>query len=531
MASKTITLTLLHISKTLSFDLDNFSSDIGLEPSDDCVFVPPKETVKAGPATLGLVDEDHPSFSSSALINSSPMKSLLPLSREVYAIDTADKIIQPSSTHATHIQRVEDFVVTADATKSLDASESAEVQGNQPETADAAKVTVLNIRVTASNHSQTSLGKSGEVMGYPRSIKVSESALTFQIFNVVEEEDIGVYSLEKPTFEQLMDEVDKQYKANQEETEKIVQTNDANITFLGSVPITMELDDSGSSLHSMPSDDLTSLTGFETPGSNDEESNSVTKEHSTDNLNATSDGDFVLPNTSVGVLALSDPLGHLRRELRTISSKVDQLDSLITKFVLFQKELSKVIKTKLSKSVRERVRSGMQYVNDRLSSVQDAIAHNTQQTALIVHPSEKENSKDIISGKKDSEDEPPTKKLKVLIPTPDIPMPTPLSSLIPKHLLNPLQQNLFVEQDPSKGKGVVIKEPMKELIPYIEEGGSDPKMQSLKPFVTLEEILSQEDIMAQLKEMKRLAELKAENEKSKASLKKMFNLTIVRAQA
>ncbi|GJU89571.1 hypothetical protein Tco_1301994 [Tanacetum coccineum] len=126
MASKTITLTLLHISKTLSFDLDNFSSDIGLEPSDDCVFVPPKETVKAGPATLGLVDEDHPSFSYQfvsgegdvfstdleattfrstwknetnltshmfkvADLSPKPIQSLLPLSREVYAIDTADK--------------------------------------------------------------------------------------------------------------------------------------------------------------------------------------------------------------------------------------------------------------------------------------------------------------------------------------------------------------------------------------------------------------------------------------------------------
>ncbi|GKF34370.1 hypothetical protein Tco_0107570 [Tanacetum coccineum] len=48
------------------------------------------------------------------------------------------------------------------------------------------------------------------------------------------------------------------------------------------------------------------------------------------------------------------------------------------RFVLLQKELGKVIKTKQSKSVRERVHSRMQYVNDRLSSVQDAIAHNTQ---------------------------------------------------------------------------------------------------------------------------------------------------------
>ncbi|GJS75308.1 hypothetical protein Tco_0725189 [Tanacetum coccineum] len=205
---------------------------------------------------------------------------------EVNADDTADKSL--SGTSATHPQPAKEFVVTADATKSLYASESAEVQGNQPKTADS---------------------------------------------------------------EKLMDEVDKQNKAAQEEPEspydkeleiKIVksfktswsihpeidQPNDANITFMGYGPIDMELDDSGSDLHSMPSDDLASLTGFETPDSNDEEFNSVTKEHSANNLNATLDGDVALPNAYAGVSALSDPRGHLRRELTTIPSKVVQLEDI-----------------------------------------------------------------------------------------------------------------------------------------------------------------------------------------------------------
>nr|GEY81622.1 hypothetical protein [Tanacetum cinerariifolium] len=249
-----------------------------------------------------------------------------------------------------------------------------------------------------------------------------------------------------------MDEVDKQHKADQEEPKSLYDTE-------------LEIND-----------DLTSLTGFETPGSNDVESNSVTNEHSADNLNATSDGDFALPNASADVSTLSNPLGHLRRELSIMSSKVDQLDTRIT--------------------------------NNLMPS-----------TSLRVK--ENENSEDIILWNKDLEDEPPIKKLKVLILTLEIPTPTPLSSLIPKHLLNPLQQKLSVEQftdqlfsttsssfaplphreptpprDPFKGKGVVIEEPMKELIPYIKEGGYDLEMQSLKPFVTPEGILSQEDIMA-----------------------------------
>ncbi|GKG39375.1 hypothetical protein Tco_0463520, partial [Tanacetum coccineum] len=38
------------------------------------VSVPPKETVKAGLATLGLIDEKNPSLSSSDLINSSQLR-------------------------------------------------------------------------------------------------------------------------------------------------------------------------------------------------------------------------------------------------------------------------------------------------------------------------------------------------------------------------------------------------------------------------------------------------------------------------
>ncbi|GKG20860.1 hypothetical protein Tco_0380661, partial [Tanacetum coccineum] len=82
------------------------------------------------------------------------IQSLKTPSGEVNADDTADKsssgssvaISMSSSTQATFLQPAKEFMVTADATKSLDASESSEVQGNQPNTADAAKVTVLKYK-------------------------------------------------------------------------------------------------------------------------------------------------------------------------------------------------------------------------------------------------------------------------------------------------------------------------------------------------------------------------------------------------
>nr|GEV50842.1 hypothetical protein [Tanacetum cinerariifolium] len=85
-------------------------------------------------------------------------------------------------------------------------------------------------------------------------------------------------------------------------------------------------------------------------------------------------------------------------------------------------------------------------------------------------------------------------------------------------------------RDPSKGKGIATKEPMKELIPYIKEGGSDLIKLNIKPFVTTEGELSQEEYMAQIKEMKRLADLKAVKAESKKSLRKIMNPATVQAQ-
>ncbi|GJS69637.1 hypothetical protein Tco_0702478, partial [Tanacetum coccineum] len=70
-ATKTISFTLSCFDKLLSFDLGVFSSVIGLKPSENCVSVPPKETMKPGLATLGLFDKKHPHLSSTDLINSS----------------------------------------------------------------------------------------------------------------------------------------------------------------------------------------------------------------------------------------------------------------------------------------------------------------------------------------------------------------------------------------------------------------------------------------------------------------------------
>ncbi|GKD67258.1 hypothetical protein Tco_1309366, partial [Tanacetum coccineum] len=73
-ATKSITFTLSHFDKPLSFNLDVFSTVIGFERSENFVLIPPKETVKASLEILGLTDENDTSLSSPDLINSSLVK-------------------------------------------------------------------------------------------------------------------------------------------------------------------------------------------------------------------------------------------------------------------------------------------------------------------------------------------------------------------------------------------------------------------------------------------------------------------------
>ncbi|GKB97369.1 retrovirus-related pol polyprotein from transposon TNT 1-94, partial [Tanacetum coccineum] len=58
----------------LEAELDEFISAIGLPICKDVVPLPPKETVRAGLATLGLFDKEKPTLSSIVLVNSSPLK-------------------------------------------------------------------------------------------------------------------------------------------------------------------------------------------------------------------------------------------------------------------------------------------------------------------------------------------------------------------------------------------------------------------------------------------------------------------------
>ncbi|GJZ27214.1 hypothetical protein Tco_0571467 [Tanacetum coccineum] len=160
---------------------------------------------------------------------------------------------------------------------------------------------------------------------------------------------------------------------------------------------------------------------------------------------------------------------------------------------------------------------------------------------MVLHASVKKSSEEDTSEKKETNDEPPVKKLKFLVPISLIPSPTPLKSIIPEPLQKPDATNMTMDQFTkylNKTTSSIFSPtfprepspPRDPTPPRDESKGKASKIPNCKSFVILEEQLTQEYVMAQLKEMKRLANLKAEKEKSEKFLKKILNPATIRAK-
>ncbi|GJX43037.1 hypothetical protein Tco_0259713 [Tanacetum coccineum] len=171
----------------------------------------------------------------------------------------------------------------------------------------------------------------------------------------------------------------------------------------------------------------------------------------------------------------------------------DQLPKLIIKpmnneFNAFNKlEANRfvILQTELSKANVE----GEKWEKNNPETPKDTESEN-KNDALVIHASEENVSKEKASDKEATDDEPPMKKLKFLIPT-----PTPLRSIFPEP--TPIDPTPLKDPTPlreptppryeRKGKGIATEEePMKHLLPLIEQGGSDPNMLNLQQFSTFE---------------------------------------------
>ncbi|GJU10506.1 hypothetical protein Tco_1132902 [Tanacetum coccineum] len=128
-----------------------------------------------------------------------------------------------------------------------------------------------------------------------------------------------------------------------------------------------------------------------------------------------------------------------------------------------------------------------------------------EENALVLHTLKEKSSEEDTLGKKETDNEPPPKKLMFLISSSSIPSPTPLKSIMPEppkyteavkmtlaqitEHLSKTTSSIFSPtppreptppKDESKGKGIATEEPLKDIMPFMEEGGSVPKISSLK---------------------------------------------------
>ncbi|GJX19598.1 reverse transcriptase domain-containing protein [Tanacetum coccineum] len=309
-ATNTITFTLSNLDKPLSFNLEDFSSIIGLNYTDNFAPLPQMETVRDALATPRLVDENYPKLSSSKLSE----KPLIFPSEEVNTDTTADKSLSetyvkhgaqskastdkkskkkrkpPSSKPKTSkivresspsiqvadTQHAEDPVTTVDATKGLDASELAEEKGNQPKTADAEKV-LENIV----NEAEHTVKEKKDADEFTNSVLKSLGNATFEElygnaeespydtefeikvvkrFNLQHSDDDDQFKFMRPVYSDMEDDTetkDDGIEINLDDSSKDAEFQEAN-----------------PDLESIPEDEIESVSGFEVAETEDDDTQS-----------------------------------------------------------------------------------------------------------------------------------------------------------------------------------------------------------------------------------------------------------------
>ncbi|GJS24928.1 hypothetical protein Tco_0453560 [Tanacetum coccineum] len=251
-----------------------------------------------------------------------PIKSLIQPSRDVITNDIAassdpktSKFVRESTStpQVADTQQTKETVVTANATQSLEASESAQDQGNQPQTIDA---------------------------------KTAD--------HVMEEEDHdkGINSSIVSMGDVRLEDLSVNDEDNPFDTE-------SEIKVLVEEPTDFDL-------HSMPDDEVESISGFEAADSNEEGT-----ENTADNiLDKIADLKASADNTS-------DPLGHLQTDISSLSNKVENLES----------SLAKTVSSKLEESVPRMVADAFEermpeLISETLKNIIPNIIEESIQQAL-----------------------------------------------------------------------------------------------------------------------------------------------------
>nr|GEW70406.1 hypothetical protein [Tanacetum cinerariifolium] len=381
---------LSHFDKPPSFDLDVFSTVTGLERSEDFVLIPPKEAVKAGLATLGLTDENHTSLSSSDLINLSQTPPevekqsctslLLDLIAQKGYTDERDEYHQHPYINE-NLENLKPHHITALSFKPTLENETA------------LTTCMCKVDELSPDPIKSSLLPSREVNADDSADKSSFGTFVQPVIQPKAPTDLKpkkkrISPSSKPkSSKQVMDVPQKKQVAKTQPAEETVAIADATQS-LGASESTEDQrmkEPTDSDLHSIPDDEVVSISGFRTDDSNEERT------------------EFTKPKSS-------NPLGHLRKEISSLSTQEEQppknniMENAQGSIHLYKNyqvlnKLFELLKTQIKLPVSEPAQ--------------------TTSSALVVHTLEEK-----ASDNKASEEEPSPKRMKFLISNPRTKSPT-----------------------------------------------------------------------------------------------------------
>ncbi|GJX88537.1 hypothetical protein Tco_0340551 [Tanacetum coccineum] len=201
------------------------------------------------------------------------------------------------------------------------------------------------------------------------------------------------------------------------------------------------------------------------------------------------------------------------------------------RFARLETELSKTLKSDMRKSVTSLVKSGMKEVKDDLNSQTKSLGKLWEhQSAETLVESQREQPADVKVANKEStplasdnkpnedDNQPLSKRFKILTPIPDIPNLTPLNTFVPEHLLKSKEQQKSIQEFTDQ----LFKTTSLRFLPTPPKEPTPPRYSSKgKAFAIIEE---------PGKEI-RISDLKAKKEKSEQELRKLLNPATLKAQA
>ncbi|GJV80875.1 hypothetical protein Tco_1516745 [Tanacetum coccineum] len=483
VVDNTITFSLSHHNTPLTFDRDIFASVIGLNYTTDFVPVPSHEAVKDAITTLGLSDEKNPEATSADLAHSSFLRiryftptwrllmiyivkclggnqgshDQLNINQQMIAyalcwgldIDIAGILFSELTKVVLwkEERRRKELPLTSYTQKvsKITPSEDATIQASG----------VMSLSGTSEHPVSKTTDKKQKTKKSPSTSNPKLHQLSFKLYfhkPLLQQRSPltspnrthGLQSLGDVPLDSGSKAADESPYDTESEIKFVKRFRQQNNHDEPLIPIQSEIN-KDSDLVSIPDDDIYSISDSQPLETEDERETDKVLDDLT-NLNASAERTSEL-------IALKETLpGLLANTLKEVAEVFKKANAEGEKWEQNNPESPK----EAEGQPKENIVEGEQ-LSDK--TPEDPIV---EQGTLVIYDSEVKASKKKTSVETD--DEPPKKKLKFLIPT-----PIPLSSILPNP---PIDQR--------KGKEIADEdEQMKQLVPLMDQSGSDPKALNL----------------------------------------------------